>query len=396
VLAFWQLERFAMIQHSEDSPSQGQSFDCIVIGAGIAGASVAAELGTRMNVALLERESQPGYHTTGRSAALYTVAYGPPVIRALTRASGPFFHDPDSPHLTAPLLHKRGVVFVVREDQRAAMQALSAELGDAVIELTAKEVAQAVPLLRKDYAVAGLLDASASDIDVHALHQHYLRSFKAAGGTLVTNADVTAMHAADGWSLQTKAGRFSAPVVVNASGAWADEIAALAGIAPRGLVPKRRTAMIIAPPADMKPDTWPMVVDVDEQFYLKADAGKLLISPADEDPSPPCDAQPDELQVAHCVDRIERAFDLSVRRIENKWAGLRSFLPDGCPLAAYDSAAPGFFWLAGQGGYGIQSAPALARAAAALVQGQPIPDDIAAQGVTAASLGSAPQDVPAC
>jgi D-arginine dehydrogenase len=154
--------------------------------------------------------------------------------------------------------------------------------------------------------------------------------------------------------------------------------------------------MIIAPPADMKPDTWPMVVDVDEQFYLKADAGKLLISPADEDPSPPCDAQPDELQVAHCVDRIERAFDLSVRRIENKWAGLRSFLPDGCPLAAYDSAAPGFFWLAGQGGYGIQSAPALARAAAALVQGQPIPDDIAAQGVTAASLGSAPQDVPAC
>ncbi|MGJ8555495.1 MAG: NAD(P)/FAD-dependent oxidoreductase [Sulfitobacter geojensis] len=375
-----------MIQPTDQDPSKGGDFDCIVIGAGIAGASVAAELAQKMSVVLIERESQPGYHTTGRSAALYTVAYGPPVIRALTRASGSFFHTPQSPYLSAPLLSPRGVVFVARADQAQAMAALKSELGDAVDPLDASDVSRMVPLLRQGYAAAGLFDKTASDIDVHALHQHYLRAFKAAGGRLVARADVTAISQGTEWIVDTKAGRFTSAVIVNAAGAWADEIAALAGVALRGLTPKQRTAMIIAPPANVTPDSWPMVVDVEEQFYLKPDAGKLLISPADAEPSAPCDAQPDELWVAHCVDRIERAFDLSVRRIENKWAGLRSFLPSGCPLAAYDDQAAGFFWLAGQGGYGIQTAPALARAAAALVQGDPIPQDIADEGVTAASL----------
>jgi D-arginine dehydrogenase len=375
--------------HSTDKATQtDELFDCIVIGAGIAGATVAAELAGTMKVALLEREDQPGYHTTGRSAALYTVAYGPPVIRALTRASSAFFTSPNSAYLTAPLLTKRGAVFVARKDQVSALADLRQELGDAVAPLDANQVGQMVPLLREGYAVAGLYDETASDIDVHALHQHYLRSFKAAAGTLVTKADVTAIERDEGWFVRTTAGTFNAPIVVNASGAWADEIAVLAGAAPRGLTPKRRTAMIVNPPQNVDPDSWPMVVDVEEQFYLKPDAGKLLISPADAEPSAPCDAQPDELSVAYCVDRIERAFDLSVRRIESKWAGLRSFLPSGCPLAAYDEGAPGFFWLAGQGGYGIQTAPALARAAAALIQHQPIPEDIAAEGITANSLCS--------
>jgi len=362
--------------------------DCVVIGAGIAGASIAAELARSMKVLLLERESQAGYHTTGRSAALYTIAYGPPVIRALTRASGALFQKPDSSFLSEPLLSKRGVVFVAREDQGEAMQALRCDLGDAVRELDAAKVAEAAPLLRKGYAASGLLDATASDIDVHALHQHYLRSFKSRGGELRTKTNVMALERGQEWTVHTRTGTVIAPIVVNASGAWADEIAALAGITRRGLVPKRRTALIVASPDTDQSDCWPMVVDVEEQFYLKPDAGKLLISPADADPSPPCDAQPDEMQIALCVDRIERAFDLSIRRIESKWAGLRSFLPDGCPLAAFEPTASGFFWLAGQGGYGIQTAPALARTAAALVQGRTLPADIADQGVTFAQLGT--------
>lgn len=377
-----------MIHSTDQSAHRNRQYDCIVIGAGIAGATVAAELADTLNVVLLERESQPGYHTTGRSAALYTVAYGPPVIRALTRASGAFFMTPDSPYLTEPLLTKRGAVFVARKDQLAKLAELEGELADAVRPLDASQVSKLVPLLRDGYAQAGLYDEAASDIDVHAVHQHYLRRFRSAGGTLVTRAEVTSIERGKDWFVQTTSGSFGAPIVVNASGAWADEIAARAGVAPRGMIPKKRTAMIVSPPLTMAPDSWPMVIDVEEQFYLKPDAGKLLISPAEAEPSPPCDAQPDELWVAHCVDRIERAFDLSIRRIESKWAGLRNFLPSGCPLASYDEDASGFFWLVGQGGYGIQTAPALARSAAALIQHQPIPQDIADEGVTATSLCS--------
>lgn len=384
------------MSHTSPPGGPGQEpYDCIVIGAGIAGASVAAELAGGMRVALLERESQPGYHTTGRSAALFTVAYGPPVIRALSRASASFLRNPGSPHLSDPLLRPRGVVFLARADQLDALEALRRELGEAVVPLDADAVARAAPLLRQGYAAGGLIDPSASDIDVYALHQHYLRAFNAAGGTLVTGAEVTGLTRGTDWTVQLKDTELRAPIVVNAAGAWADEVARLAGVAPRGLVPRRRTALMVAAPTGAAPDGWPMVVDVEEHFYLKPDAGKLLISPADADPSPPCDAQPDEYQVALCVDRIERAFDLGISRIDSKWAGLRSFLPGGCPLAAYDRDAPGFFWLAGQGGYGIQTAPALARTAAALVEQRPVPTDIADQGVTEESLAGLREEVPA-
>ena len=219
-----------------------------------------------------------------------------------------------------------------------------------------------------------------------SLHQHYLKTFRAAGGVLQTKAEVQALRKEGDWQVDTNQGTFHAPVIVNAAGAWADEIATLAGLKPAGLTPKRRTALTVAPPVGMVPDRWPMVVDIDEQFYLKADAGKLLISPADATPSPPCDAQPEELDIAICIDRIETAFDLERPRIESRWAGLRSFLPDGDPVAGYDPEGEGFFWLAGQGGYGIQTAPALARAAAALVRGAEIPGDIAAEGVTEEAL----------
>lgn len=367
--------------------TQLKPIDIIVIGAGMAGASVAAMLADDARVLLLESEAQPGYHTTGRSAALYTCAYGPPVIRALTRASGPFFQNPDSPFVDHPLLSRRGALFVADESQMKSLALLERELNGAVRRLDAREARNCVPLLREGYAAAALLDDTAADIDVMALHQHYLKSFRAAGGVLQTGAGVTDMnHDGAVWRVETALGAFSAPVVVNAAGAWADEVARLAGAMPVGLVPMRRTALLVAPPDGLVPDGWTMVVDVDERFYLKPDAGKLLISPADETPSPPCDAQPDEMDVAICVDRIETAFDLSVRRIDHKWAGLRSFVADRCPVVGFDNDVPGFFWMAGQGGYGIQSAPALARVAAALVRGQPIPDDIAAEGVSEFAL----------
>jgi len=362
-------------------------FDIIVIGAGIAGASVAAELGSSHKVLLLEAEDQPGYHTTGRSAALYTKAYGPPVIRALTRASWDFFDNPQSKYIDHPLLQKRGVMFVARADQAASVDALRAELGEAVQALSAKETLGMVPLLRNEYVAQGLFDSEAADIDVAALHQHYLKTFRTAGGNLRTNAAVESMTYENNiWHIKTSAGAFGTRIVVNAAGAWADKVAEMAGATPIGLVPKRRTALLLTPPDDVVAERWPMVVDIDENFYLKPDAGKLLVSPADETPSEPCDAQPDELDVAICVDRIMTAFDITVRRIDHKWAGLRSFVADKSPVCGYDPDVAGFFWLAGQGGYGIHSCPALARTAAALVQGHKIPDDIQAEGVNAAAL----------
>ncbi|MDO9526994.1 MAG: FAD-binding oxidoreductase [Gemmobacter sp.] len=359
------------------------SFDIVVIGAGMAGASVAAELAQSARVVLLERESRPGYHTTGRSAAVYTSAYGPPVIRALTRASANAFAQLGD----HPLLRPRGVLFAVRDGQQALAAALESELGPAVTPVSARAARDMMPLLRADGLAGALLDQSAADIDVDGLHQYYLRAFRAADGELRCGSEVLGLsQGVDGWRIETSRGTIRAERVVNAAGAWADVLAGMAGVRPVGLVPKRRTVALVAPPAGFVPDGHPMVVGVDESYYLKPDAGKLLISPADETPSPPCDAQPEDWDIAVCVDRIETVFDLSVRRIEHKWAGLRSFVADKSPVVGYATEAPGFFWLAGQGGYGIQSAPALAQVAAALVLGRPVPDQIAAQGVTAAAL----------
>ena len=371
-----------------------QKADVIVIGAGMAGASVAAELAAatsgRQRIILLERESQPGYHTTGRSAALYTQAYGPPLIRALSRASHSFFLGQAAGEPPQGLLHDRGALFVARSDQVDALAHLQEELGAAVIPKSAAQAREMVPILRPGYAASALLDRTAADIDVHALHQYYLKRFRAEGGVVQTDAGVNAIaRADDNWEVETPAGRFQAATLVNAAGAWADQIAEMAGLAPLELRPLRRTALLVAPPPGAIIEGWPMLVDAEEKFYMKPDAGKLLMSPADETLSPPCDAQPEELDVAICVDRIETACDIQVRRIEHKWAGLRSFLPDGNPAAGFAPEAPGFFWLAGQGGYGIQSAPALARAAAALVLQTPLPEDLVAEGVSAAALSPA-------
>ncbi len=364
-----------------------QSRGIVVVGGGIAGASIAAELvGAGQDVLLLERESQPGYHTTGRSAALFTPTYGPPVIRALTRASAAALNAPATESRPHPLLRPRDVLFIAREGQAASLAAMREEMGDALSPMPVADAARRLPLLRPGYLAGALLDRAAADIDVDALHRQYLRALTARGEARMKAEVIGLTRDGQGWRITTPQGEIRAEMIVNAAGAWADTVAAMAGIAQIGLRPKRRTALLVAPPPGVSVDDWPMAVDIDEDFYLRPDAGKLLLSPADETPSPPCDAQPDEMDVAICIDRIQTAFDLPVRRIEHKWAGLRSFVADKAPVAGFAPEASGFFWLAGQGGYGIQTAPALARVAAALALGQPIPGEIADQGVTAAAL----------
>ena len=246
---------------------------------------------------------------------------------------------------------------------------------------------QPVPL-REDYVAGAVLEPEAEEIDVAALHQGFLRGLRARGGTLMTEAAVTALaHARGLWHAETPAGAYCAPVVVNAAGAWCDAVAACAGVAPIGLQPKRRTAFIFDGPADGGVDGWPMVHDIDDAFYLKPDAGRILGSPADETPSEPCDVYPEELDIAIGADRIMQATTLDIRHIRNKWAGLRSFVRDRQPVAGFDGAAEGFFWLAGQGGAGIMTAPALGMVTAALVTGEPLPQAAAAHGIAAERLG---------
>jgi D-arginine dehydrogenase len=363
--------------------------DVLVIGAGIAGASVADALAPECSVVVLEREPQPGYHTTGRSAALFAPVYGPAPIRALTRASAGFMFSPPEGFADSPILSPRGALFIAREDQLSDLESLHAELQAEgnFEELDGNGIRRLHPLVREGYAAAGLYDENCQDIDVATLHQGFLRRARARGASVVTKADVNAMEEqAGGWRVHTSAGIFEAPCVVNAAGAWADELGTMAGAEPIGLVPKRRTAMQIAAPNGANVGHWPIAVDVSEEFYVKPVAQQLLLSPANEDPDLPCDVQPDELDIAICVDRVERAFDLRVGRIETRWAGLRSFVADKCPVAGFSTKVPGFFWLAGQGGYGIQTAPALGALAASMILGRPLLAAMAAEGVELSSL----------
>ena len=367
----------------------GPRFDFAVIGAGIAGASVAAELAGRARVLLLEMESRPGYHATGRSAAVFAASYGPAPVRALARASLPFLRHPPAGFCEHPLLSDRGILMVADPHQGKVLDRLSAELSaDTAVHLLDAAAARHLnPLLRADRIAAALYDPGGRDIDVHALHQGYLRLFRARGGRFVTRAQATGLTRKTGeWRISTPAGAFRAAVLVNAAGAWADLVAALAGMPGIGLQPRRRTVAVIAAPQGVRPNDWPLTVDCEEKFYMKPDAGRLLISPADETPSPPCDAQPEEIDIAIGIARIEAGFTIRVRHIESKWAGLRSFVADRSPVCGPDPHVAGFFWLAGQGGYGIQTAPALSRLAAALLCGESIPPDIAASGLRPESL----------
>lgn len=371
-------------------PNHREDADVLIIGAGIAGASAAYGLAAPgRRVIVLEQEEIAGYHTTGRSAAFFAETYGNEAVRRLTTASKDFFLTPPAGFSEVPLVRERGALFIARADQRASLAALYAEkhaVLPSVTEVDAGFIRDHVPLIRRDYAVAGVWDPECRDIDVHALHQGFLRHLRRMGGRVVTDARVVALdHANDQWRAETAAGGiYHAPIVINAAGAWGDRVAALAGAAPVGLIPKRRTVAILPAPAGLAHDGWPLVLDADDQFYFKPESGRILTSPGDATPMPPQDVQPDLEDVATAVARVEAVIDARFQRVESKWAGLRTFAPDETPVVGRDPLLPGFFWFVGQGGYGMQTAPAMSALIAGLVTAGAVPEALAAHGVTAA------------
>ncbi|HMN76337.1 MAG TPA: FAD-binding oxidoreductase [Burkholderiaceae bacterium] len=365
------------------------SFDFIVIGAGMAGMSAAAELSRDARVAVVERESQPGYHATGRSAALYSEIYGNRTIRALTRASKGFYQQPPPGFAAHSLIAPRGTLYFAGPHEQAALDAFAASLAAEFTpqRLDAAQVRALIPAFKPGYIGSGLLEADSFDIDVAAVLQGYAAICRANGAHFAYDSPVTVLaRDGGGWCVVTPGATLRAPIVIDAAGAWGDEVARLAGAAPVGLVPKRRTALLIDVPGGAPARGWPAAIHVGETFYFKPDAGLLLLSPADEMPCAPCDAQPEELDIAIAVHRFETATGQGVGRVRSRWAGLRSFVADKSPVVGFDPSAQGFFWLVGQGGYGIQTAPAMARAACALAQRKPLPGDLVAQGVRAEDL----------
>ena len=365
--------------------------DFLVIGAGIAGASIGYFLAPHGRVLLLERESQPGYHTTGRSAALFIESYGTPQVRALTCASRAFFEAPPPGFTEHPLLSPRGAMYVGTADQSAALdEAYEAARGISPnVERLDEVAARArVPVLAP--GLRAVLEQDPMDMDVNAIHQGYLRGLKARGGKITCNAEVTRCERirAD-WEIEASGMAYRAPIVINAAGAWCDVIGELAGARKIGLQPKRRSAFIFAPPEGMATAHWPMVFGTGESFYFKPDAGMLLGSPANEDAVDPQDVQPEEYDIALGIGRIEEATTMRIRRPTRVWAGLRSFVADGDLVGGYDPECKGFFWLAAQGGYGIQTSPAMGEACAALVRGLPIPAGYVHFGLTPQMLSPA-------
>jgi D-arginine dehydrogenase len=367
--------------------------DFLVIGAGIAGASCGYFLARDAKVIVLERESQPGYHSTGRSAALFSETYGNSIIRAITVASAPFFETPPAGFTDHALVSPRGTVIFGHEGHRAKLDGMYEEwrqLVSTVQRLDRQQTLAIHPLLNPDKLIGSVYEPDAKDIDVHATHQGFLRGLRAHGGRVVNDAEMRGIRRQNGkWHIDTPAGEFAAPIVINAAGAWCDEIGRMAGAKPIGLVPKRRTAFTFSGPADLDYNHLPMALDADEEFYVKPEVGQFLASPADETPMEPCDVQPDDYDIAEAVEQIEQNTTLRVRRINNKWAGLRSFVADRSPVVGFDDAAENFFWLAGQGGYGIQTAPTMGEVAAALALRRDIPAGPGKLGVTAAVLSPA-------
>ena len=378
----------------------GSQPDILIIGAGIAGASAAADLARTHRVLLLEGEDAPGYHSTGRSAAVFSESYGNEAVRALSRASRDFLYRPPADFSPNPLIKRRSWLHVASESQAPALERFLAteDVASRVRWVRAEEALALSPLLRPETTAAGgAYEEDAADIDVHALHHGYLRLFRHRRGTLLTGAQVTHVARRAGkWLVASTAGEFHVSTLINAAGAWADRIAGLAGITPLQIQACRRTAALIELADGEISDSWPLTIDMEEAYYFKPDAGLILLSPADETPVEPCDIQPDELDVAIAVDRLERATRVTVSRVRRQWAGLRSFAPDRSPVIGFDPAAPGFFWLAGQGGYGIQTAPAASALAAALVRAEPPPPALASfdPGVVSPSRFASSQQSP--
>lgn len=348
--------------------------DVAIIGAGIAGASLAAMVGDRARMVLIEAESHPGYHSTGRSAAFWSESYGGPLVQPITTASGPWLEQ-------SGFLHPRGCIHIAEEDGRADLDALAEEMAGCSVphqRLDRDALAEAIPGLRPSF-IAGLAEPTCRDIDVGGLHARFLAEARRSGATVLTDAYVTGIaRDGAGWRIETRGGPVRAKCIVNAAGAWASRVGALAGAAPVDIQPYRRTiTQLVTDPA--MPADMPLIMDARGRFYFKPEAGgRLWLSPHDETAVDPHDVAPEELDVAIAIDRLEHAVDWRVLRRERAWAGLRSFAPDRLPVYGFDTEAPGFFWFAGQGGFGIQTAPAAAMLGAALLLGESPPEPVSA------------------
>jgi D-arginine dehydrogenase len=318
-------------------------------------------------------------------------SYGTPQVRALTCASRAFFEQPPPGFAEHPLLSPRGALMVARhgeEDLLAEQWAVLRSVSPRGALLDAAAACAMLPALRPELVLGAVFEPDASDMDVHAILQGFLRGLRRSGGQLVCKAEARQIEHRGGlWQVLAGDQVYRAPVLVNAAGAWCDQVAALAGLPGIGLVPKRRSAFLFDPPAEPDWTQWPMAIGLDHGWYIRPDAGMLLGSPANEDPMPPHDVQPEDLDIATAVHRIEEMTTLTIRRPSRPWAGLRSFVPDGDLVGGFDPLAPGFFWLAAQGGYGIQTSAAMGEACAALARGQALPQRIADFGLTAAMLG---------
>lgn len=368
--------------------------DILIIGGGIAGLSAAAALAPNARVTVLEAEEQIGFHSSGRSATMLHYALGDRLVRALTLASRPFFDNPPDVFAEVPLGRRMPVLVFARDNERAALDALEAELSlfAALDRLDARGVAELCPLLRDD-ARHGIADRHGIRLDPHALLQGNLRALRQSGGALVTGARIAAI-ARDGsnWEVVSETGeRWTASILVNAAGAWADHIAALAGVAPLGLVPKRRTIITFDAPAGIDLDRLPFAKTVGDELYFAPESGRLFASPMDAEPTDPCDAQADEYEVALAAHRMAERTVVDVTRIHSRWAGLRTFTPDAHPAAGFAPDSEGFFWLAGQGGFGLQTSPAMAAAVASLIAGSDWPlADVAPEALSPARFAGQP------
>ena len=359
--------------------------DFLVIGGGIAGASAGYHLAAHGKTIVLEQESQPGYHSTGRSAAIFSEYHGPRVVCQLARASYGFFNTPPEGFSATPILVDRGMMFIGAADQKGVGDAMLLPENNTPTLLNAissDEALKLVPFLKPEQVEVAIHYPSAREIDVAALHGGWIRGVKARGGDVVTSAKVESIvRHANGWTVKTKSETYEAGVVVNAAGAWADEVGAMAGLKRMGLVPKRRTVITVDLPPEHAKRSHPMVIFLDSQFYFKTEAGAVLASPMDTTAVDPHDVQPEDIDKATAAWLLEERTTLKVPRIKSSWAGLRSFLPDDVPVIARDPDAPNFIWLAGQGGYGIKTCDAMARCAVGIALNDDFPDDVKAIGL---------------
>ncbi len=368
--------------------SKIETADFIIIGGGIAGASAGYELCKKGKVIVLEKEGQAGYHSTGRSSAIFQKSYNKadPLLNILVRGSEKFLCHPPEGFTSHPLLKFRPLIYIASSDNQSSLDELKQKLSQIDVPsefINGEEATRLLPILAPEYQGRVLVEQGAADMDVSALHEGYLRAIKSTPGEVITNAEVTAIkRVSDRWQVTTTKGVFLTNVVINAAGAWVDQIAEIAKLSPIHIRPLRRTVIMVGVERGTSPEEWPLVMNVTEGYYFKPDSGKILMTPGDEKLMLPSDAQPEEIDIAYGAHFLEKATLLTVDKIDHSWAGLRNQVADGHPVVGFDPKAQGFFWLAGQGGFGIKTAPAMGRIAASLIIEDGLPQDLIDLGLT--------------